>query len=86
MITLYNTQLPVLALKVLLSGGSSSRLLNIPSFGNRQITEAEYTQNPDYYNGFITKGQMSMQQGTGILFDVNDEPLNHQIGKAVAAA
>lgn len=81
MITLYNTQSPVLALKILASGGGSSRNLNLAGFGSGTITEGEYTQNPDYYCEFVKRGQMSLQ-ATNILYDVNDEPLNHQIGSA----
>lgn len=83
MVNLVNIQNTPLTLNVELAGGSGTRQLPIPAFATRQITDAEYTQNPDYYNNFVTQGKIAFNSAD-ILNDVEDEPANHQIGSATS--
>jgi hypothetical protein len=83
MVNLLNIQPNPRTLKVELAGGSGTRQLLIPAFATRQITDAEYTQNPDYYNSLVTQGALAINS-PDILNDVQDEPANHQKGTATS--
>ena len=82
MVNIAEIQGKLLSLSVELAGGSGSRTLTIQPFGTGQISDAEYTQNPDYYDLFVTQGKISLNSAD-VLNDVEDSPSGGTKGDAV---